>query len=144
MKRPIPRSPMMIHYSVLNQQKSRTRDHVLPGALVINPRRTVLALCVCVCVCRSVTALAATAFVSACNQRHGIYGIILGLKLVDFRKTLPFNSYGEKKLICKLVIAHCEPFLRTFWTNETHELLEAQPVSQILLQTLATGATGLK
>ena len=43
--------------------------------------------------------------------------------------------YGEKKPICKLVIAHREPFSRTFMTNETQELLEAQPVS---LQTLAT------
>ena len=25
---------------------------------------------------------------------------------MDFQKTLPFKSYGEKKLICKLVIAH--------------------------------------
>ena len=55
---------------------------------------------------------------------------------MDFRKTLPFKGYGEKKPICKLVIAHREPFSRTFWTNETQELLEAQPVSRILLQTL--------
>ena len=52
---------------------------------------------------------------------------------MDFRKTLPFKGDGEKKPICKLVIAHREPFLRTFWTNETQELLEAQPVSRILL-----------
>ena len=94
---------------------------------------------VCLCVCLSVTALAATAFVSACNQ-----GIILGLKLVDFRKTVPFKSYGEKKPICILVVPHREPFSRTFWTNETQELLEAQPVSRILLQTLATSAAGVK
>ena len=41
-----------------------------------NPQRpcaamvTVLALCVSLSVCLSVAALAATAFVSACNQRH--------------------------------------------------------------------------
>ena len=46
------------------------------ACLIINPRRacaarvTVLALCVCLSVCLSVTALEATAFVSACNQRH--------------------------------------------------------------------------
>ena len=33
-------------------------------------RVTVLALCVSVSVCLSVTALAATAFVSVCNERH--------------------------------------------------------------------------
>ena len=104
---------------------------------------TVLALCVCVSVCLSVTALAATAFVSVCNQRHLRHSFRLFL-LVDIRKTLPLKSYGEKKPICKLVIAHREPFSRTFWTNETQELLEAQPVNRILLQTLATGAAGVK
>ena len=82
----------------------------------------------CVSVCLSVTALAATAFVSACNQWH--------LRLVDFWKSLPFKSYGEKKPLCKLVIARRKSFLRTFWTNET--VLVAQPVNRILLQTLAT------
>ena len=53
-------------------------------------------------------------------------------QLVDFRKTLPFKSYGEKKAICKL---HRQPFSRTFWTYET---LEAQPVSRIF------GAAGVK
>ena len=38
-------------------------------------------------------------------------------------------------------VAHHEPFLCTFWTNKTHEL---QPVRRILLQTLATGAAGVK
>ena len=51
----------------------------------------------CVSVCLSVTALAATAFVSACNQRH----LRHCFRLVDFRKSLPFKSYGEKKPICK-------------------------------------------
>ena len=60
---------------------------------------------------------------------------------MDFRKTLPFKSYGEKKPICKLVIAHLEPFARTFLTKETQELLEALPVSRILL---ATGAAGVE
>ena len=52
---------------------------------------------------------------------------------MDFRKSLPFKSYGEKRPTCQLVIAHCELFSRTFWTNETQEILEAQPVSRILL-----------
>ena len=57
---------------------TRQSDPIQPivGTDMINPRRTcaarvtVLALFVCVCVCLSVTTLAATAFVSACNQRH--------------------------------------------------------------------------
>ena len=55
---------------------TRQSDPIEPivGTDMINPRRacaarvTVLALFVCVCVCLSVTTLAATAFVSACNQ----------------------------------------------------------------------------
>ena len=94
-------------------------------------------LCVCVFVCYR------SSSVSVCNQRHLRHSFRLFL-LVDIRKTLPLKSYGEKKPICKLVIAHREPFSRTFWTNETQELLEAQPVNRILLQTLATGAAGVK
>ena len=37
-----------------------------------------------------------------------------------------------------------EPFLRTFGTEEEQELLEGQLVDRMLLQTLATGATGVK
>ena len=63
---------------------------------------------------------------------------------MDFRKSLPFKSYGEKKPIYKLVRAPREQFSRTFWTTDTQDLLEAQPVSQILLQTLATSAARVK
>ena len=44
-----------------------------PLSSSFNPRRACaarVALCVCVSVCLSVTALAATAFVSTCNERH--------------------------------------------------------------------------
>ena len=53
--------------------------------MLVNPRRvcaarvTVLALSVCLSVCLSVTALAATAFVSACNQRHLLHSFRLFL-----------------------------------------------------------------
>ena len=46
---------------------------LLLNTVFLNPRRACAArvtLCVCLSVCLSVTALAATAFVSACNQRH--------------------------------------------------------------------------
>ena len=76
---------------------------------IFNPRRacaarvTVLALCVCVSVCQSVTALAATAFVSACNERHlrHYYRLFLDSSSWIFEKNLPFKSYGVKKPICK-------------------------------------------
>ena len=52
---------------------------------------------------------------------------------MDFRKSLPFKSYGVKK-----------PFSRSFGTNETQQLREGQLVGRMLLQRLATGATGVK
>ena len=56
----------------------------------------------------------------------------------------PFNSYGVKKPICKLFRAHREPFSRSFGTNETQQLREGLLVDRMLLQRLATGATGVK
>ena len=56
---------------------------------------------------------------------------------------MDFQSYGEKKPICKLVSSR-EPFSRTFGTNETQQLREGQLVGRMLLQSLATGATGVK
>ena len=43
-----------------------------------------------------------------------------------------------------LVRALREPFSRTFGTNETQQLREGQLVGRMLLQRLATGATGVK
>ena len=63
---------------------------------------------------------------------------------MDFRKSLPFKSYGVKKPICKCVRARREPFSRTFGTSETQQLHEGQLVGRMLLQRLATGATGMK
>ena len=62
---------------------------------------------------------------------------------MDFRKNLPFKSCGVKKLICKLVRARREPFSRSFGTNKTQQLREGQLVGRMLLQRLATGATGV-
>ena len=44
----------------------------------------------------------------------------------------------------KQVRAHREPFSRSFGTNETQQLHEGQLVGRMLLQRLATGATGVK
>ena len=97
---------------------------------------------VCVSVCLSVTALAASASAYTCSQRYS--GVYLRLLCVDFRKNLPFKSYGVKKPICKLVRAHRQPLSRSFGTNETQQLREGQLVGRMLLQRLATGATGVK
>ena len=105
----------------------------------LNPRRACAAR-VALCVCVSGSSSYSVRF---SLQPTASTAFILGFQLVDFRKSLPFKSYGEKKPICKLVSSR-EPFSRTFWTNETQELLEAQPVSRILLQTLASSAASVK
>ena len=60
---------------------------------------------------------------------------------MEFRKSLPFKSYGVKKPICKCVRARREPFSRTFGNTQ---LREGQLVGRMLLQRLATGATDVK
>ena len=68
---------------------------------------------------------------STCNQRHPWVSLRLhGFKRVEFRKTLPFKSYGVKKPLCKCVRTHREPFSRSFGTNETQQLLEGQLVGR--------------
>ena len=70
----------------------------------INPRRACAArvsTCfVCLSVCLSVTAVAATAFVSTCNERHlrHYYRLFLGFNSWNVRQSIPFKSYG---VICK-------------------------------------------
>ena len=44
----------------------------------------------------------------------------------------------------QMIRARREPFSRTFGTNETQQLREGQLVGRMLLQRLATGATGVK
>ena len=63
---------------------------------------------------------------------------------MEFRKNLPFKSYGVEKPICKCVGAHRQPLSRSFGTNETQQLREGQLVGRMMLQRLATGATGVK
>ena len=63
---------------------------------------------------------------------------------MEFRKNLPFESYGVKKPICKGVRAHRQPLSRSFGTDETQQLREGQLVGRMLLQRLATGANGVK
>ena len=71
-------------------------------------------------------------------------GFVLGFSwkiCVEFRKNLPFKSYGVKKPICK---SHRQPLSRSFGTNETQQLREGQLVGRMMLRRLATGATGVK
>ena len=63
---------------------------------------------------------------------------------MEFRKNLPLKSYGVEKPICKCVGAHRQPLSRSFGTNETQQLREGQLVGRMMLQRLATGATGVK
>ena len=41
-------------------------------------------------------------------------------------------------------MTHRQPLLRSFGTNETQQLREGQLVGRMMLQRLATGATGVK
>ena len=70
---------------------------------VINPRRacarvTVVVLCVCLCIRLFPLWLLQRPLKPANNGTHGF---LLGLICVEFRKNLPFKSYGVKKPICK-------------------------------------------
>ena len=107
--------------------------------------------CVCTCVC--VCVYLSVCYRSSCFSVRlkmeptiltGLFYAFLGFVFVDFRKTLPFKSYSVKKPICKLVRAHREPSSRTFGTNGGLQLPKAQLVGRMLLQRLATGATGVK
>ena len=62
----------------------------------------------------------------------------------SFEKNLPFKSHVVGKPICKCFRAHRQPLSRSFGTNETQQLREGQLVGRIMLQRLATGATGVK
>ena len=50
----------------------------------------------------------------------------------------------REKANMQMIRAHRERFSRSFGTNETQQLREGQLVGRILLQRLATGATGVK
>ena len=93
---------------------------------------------VCLSVYPSVPALAASASVETSKQRYS--RVSLRDLCVELRKNLPFKSYGVKKPIAN----HRQPLSRSFRTNETQQLPEGQLVGQMLLQRLATGATGVK
>ena len=54
---------------------------------------------------------------------------------MEFRKNLPLKSYG---------VENRQPLSRSFGTNETQQLREGQLVGRMMLQRLATGATGVK
>ena len=79
---------------------------------------------VCLSVCRSVTALAASASVYAANQQYS---------RVSLTFLLDFKSYCVKKIFMSSLRAVFGTFPR-----------EGQLVDQMLLQRLATGATGVK
>ena len=71
---------------------------------VVNPRRACARVTLCVCVYLSVPALAASASIGTSKQRYSRVSLRLFLDpyiCVEFRKNLPFKSYGVKKPICK-------------------------------------------
>ena len=50
----------------------------------------------------------------------------------------------REKANMQIVGAHRQPLSRSFGTNETQQLREGQLVGRMMLQRLATGATGVK
>ena len=50
----------------------------------------------------------------------------------------------REKANMQMIGAHRQPLSRSFGTNETQQLREGQLVGRMLLQMLATGATGMK
>ena len=94
---------------------------------------------VCLSVCLSVTALAATVSVYACNQRH---------PQVSLRPYLILNLWNSSVQELRSEKAN----MQMSWSSPRavfahfldQELLEGRLVGRILLQRLAAGATGVK
>ena len=53
------------------------------------------------------------------------------------------DKLWREKANMQMIGAHCQPLSRSFGTNETQQLREGQLVGRMLLQRLATGATGV-
>ena len=73
---------------------------------------------------------------------NGICGIIIGFSWISTREKPSVQKLWRP--ICKCVGTRREPFSRSFGTNKTQHLREGQLVGRMLLQRLATGATGVK
>ena len=90
-------------------------------------------LSVCLSVYPSVPALAASASVETSKQW---YSRVLDY-VWSFEKTFRSKAMAWKSQF------HRQPLSRSFGTNETQQLREGQLVGRMLLQRLATGATGV-
>ena len=72
---------------------------------------------------------------------NGTCGIIVGFSTRGFSKKPSVRKLWREKANMQI---NREPFSRSFGTNETQQLREGQLVGRMLLQRLATGATGVK
>ena len=88
-------------------------------------------MCVCVCVCLSVTALAVTAFVSACNEMASTACLSLILTHGLSKKPSVQKLWREKALDLP-----ASRFCALSGPTKHGKILETQPDSRILLQTL--------
>ena len=107
-----------------------------------NPRRACARVyCVCLSVYPSVPALAASASVETSKQRYSRVSLRLFLDIYmwSFEKTFRSKVMAWKS---QLQMSHRQPLSRSFGTNETQQLREGQLVGRMMLQRLATGATG--
>ena len=63
---------------------------------------------------------------------------------MEFRKKTSVQKLWREKGNMQMITAYRQPLSRSFGTNETQQLREGQLVGRMLLQRLATGATGVK
>ena len=73
---------------------------------------------------------------------RGLSQAFLGKICVNFRTSV--EKLWREKANMQMIGAHRQPLSRSFGTNETQQLRESQLVGRMLLQRLATGATGVK
>ena len=93
---------------------------------------------VCVSVCLSVTALAASVSIFTCNQRYSKVSL-RWILIYGFSQNFPFKGYGSQYANgVELTVSHFRAL------SEGQQLPGGQLAGRMLLQSLATGATGVK
>ena len=91
----------------------------------------------------SVPALAASASVETSKQRYSRVSLRLFLDyMCGVSKKPSVEKLWREK--ANMQMTHRQPLSRSFGTNETQQLREGQLVGRMMLQSLATGATGVK
>ena len=78
---------------------------------------------------------------------NGTHGFLLGFSWINMcgvSKKPSVEKLWRGKANMQMIGAHRQPLSRSFGTNETQQLREGQLMGRMMLQRLATGATGVK